>query len=331
MLTLQLPQIFCPFPTMLNPFSPEAEQHTAKWVSQFGLVRTDKARERFRRARFAMLSSRAFPTAGRYELCIAAEFNTWLFLLDDKNDESMFGKMDYLQMVHSFVRMILDNSQVVAPEEGMALAGSFADLWKRMRRLGSTAWQQRFRQSMLDYLDACMWEVHNRMHHETPTVEDYIEKRPYTGALFADIELIEILENIYLPDEVRRHPVVQQLSLACNNVVCWANDIFSFEKERRQGDVHNLVFVLKEAHQLSLEEAVATTAKMHDDEVRRFIALSESLPSFGEETDEELQRYITVLKAWMRANLDWSFQDTARYRMNITETASGNWMITRHP
>jgi hypothetical protein len=31
----------------------------------------------------------------------------------------------------------------------------------------------------------------------------------------------------------------------------------------------------------------------------------------------------------MRANLDWSFGDTARYRMNITETASGNWLISR--
>ena len=329
MLTLQFPQIYCPFPSMLNPFAKEAEKHTADWVAQFGLVKSEKARERFRRAKFAMLSSRAFPTAGRYELCIAAEFNTWLFLLDDKNDESMFGKMDYLQMVHSFVTQILQNNHVVAPEEGMPLAESFANLWKRMKRLGNASWQKRFVQSMTDYLDACLWEVGNRIEHKAPSVADYIEKRPYTGALFADIELIEILENIYLPDEVRLHETVQQLALACNNVVCWANDLFSFDKNRRPGDVHNLVVVLKEERGLSLEGAVAEAAAMHDAEVRRFISLSETLPVFGEEVDEELQRYVIVLKAWMRANLDWSFQDTARYRMNITETATGNWVLTR--
>lgn len=329
MSTLQFPQIYCPFPSMLNPFATEAEKHTAEWVSRFELVKSEKAREKFRRARFAMLSSRAFPTAGRYELCIASEFNTWLFLLDDKNDESMFGKMDYLQMVHSFVTQILQNNHVVAPEEGMPLANSFADLWKRMRRTSNAAWQKRFVKSMIDYLDACLWEVGNRIQHRAPSVADYIEKRPYTGALFADIELIEVLENIYLPDEVRLHDTVQQLALACNNVVCWANDLFSFEKERRQGDVHNLVVVLKEERGLDLEEAVMETARMHDEEVRRFIALTETVPSFGEETDDELRRYIGVLKAWMRANLDWSFQDTARYKMNITETASGNWVISR--
>ncbi|MGE7773540.1 terpene synthase family protein [Chitinophaga sp. NPDC101104] len=329
MQTLQLPQIFCPFPSMLNPFAKEAEKHTAEWAARYGLVKSEKARERFNRARFAMLSSRAFPTAGRFELCIAAEFNTWLFLLDDKNDESMFGKVDYLQMVHSFVSQILRNSTVVAPEEGMALAGGFADLWKRMRRLGSPSWQQRFVKSMTDYLDACLWEVENRIAHKAPSVADYIEKRPYTGALYADIELIEILENIYLPDEVRNHDVVQQLSLACNNVVCWANDLFSFDKERRQGDVHNLVVVLKEERSLTLESAVAEAARMHDEEVRRFIMLSESIPNFGEEVNDELQRYVGVLKAWMRANLDWSFGDTARYRMHIRETASGNWLISR--
>lgn len=329
MLSLQLPQIYCPFTSMLNPFAKEAEKHTTEWVSRFELVKSEKAWERFRRAKFAMLSARAFPTAGRFELCIAAEFNTWLFLLDDKNDESMFGKLDFLQMVHSFVIMILQNNAVVAPEEGMPLANSFADLWKRMKRIGSAAWQKRFVKSMTDYLDACLWEVENRIRHQAPAVADYIEKRPYTGALFADIELIEVLESIYLPDEVRSHETVEQLSLACNNVVCWANDLFSFDKERRQGDVHNLVMVLKEERGLTLEDAVSEAARMHDAEVRRFISLSESLPAFGEETNDELQRYITVLKAWMRANLDWSFGDTARYRMNITETASGNWMISR--
>ncbi|RPE13287.1 hypothetical protein EGT74_07080 [Chitinophaga lutea] len=329
MLSLQLPQIYCPFPSMLNPFAKEAEKHTADWVSRFELVKSEKAWERFRRAKFAMLSARAFPTAGRFELCIAAEFNTWLFLLDDKNDESMFGKLDYLQMVHSFVTMILQNNVVVAPDEGMPLANSFADLWKRMKRIGSAAWQKRFVKSMTDYLDACLWEVENRIQHKAPAVADYIEKRPYTGALFADIELIEVLESIYLPDEVRTHETVVQLSLACNNVVCWANDLFSFDKERRQGDVHNLVVVLKEERGLTLEAAINEAARMHDAEVRRFISLSESLPAFGEETNDELQRYITVLKAWMRANLDWSFGDTARYRMNITETASGNWAISR--
>lgn len=325
---IQLPQIYCPFPPAMNRFAEQADIHDTTWVQQFGLVNTEKAKERFRRARFAALSSRAFPTAGRKELFIAAEFNTWLFLLDDKNDESMFGKMDFLDMIYSAVMSILDNKMVIAPKEVSPLTESFADLWSRMKKISTPAWQLRFVQSMKDYLDACIWEAGNRINQLSPSVADYIEKRPYTGALFADIELIEVVEKIYLPERVYAHETVKQLSLACNNVVCWANDIFSFDKERRHGDVHNLVLVLKEERNLTLAEALEETARMHDAEVERFISLSEQLPYFSEIINSELERYVSILRAWMRANMDWSFSDTARYQVNVTEEVTGKWTFS---
>ena len=38
-----------------------------------------------------------------------------------------------------------------------------------------------------------------------------------------------------------------------------------------------------------------------------------TLPSFGAQADEMLDRYIAGLRSWMRGNYDWS-QMTARYR-----------------
>ncbi|ATL46296.1 hypothetical protein COR50_03415 [Chitinophaga caeni] len=328
MSTIQLPEIYCPFPSKISQFAQQAELHTAEWVKHFGLVNSEKAWKKFHRARFAALSARAFPTADPYELFIAADFNTWLFMLDDQNDEMKFGKVDFLDMIIQIVTNILKGKTMVVPPDGEGLAASFSDLVSRMKKISTPDWDVRFNQSMIDYLEACSWEAENRVQHMVPSVKDYVEKRPYTGALYADIELIEVLEKIYLPDEVRLHPDVQQLALSCNNVVCWANDLFSLAKELKHHDVHNLVIALQHEHQSSLDEAIAKAAVMHDAEVQKFINTSLHLPNFGPALNIELERYIDILRSWMRANLDWSFSDTARYAMNIKETANGKWALS---
>ncbi|RAJ10465.1 hypothetical protein LX64_00067 [Chitinophaga skermanii] len=326
--SIQLPEIYCPFPTKISRYAQEAEMHTTEWVRAFGLVNSEKAWAKFKRARFAALSARAFPTADKEEVFIAADFNTWLFMLDDQNDEAKFGKTDFLDMIIHIITNILQGKPVSTSPEGESLAASFSDLIERMEPISTPGWRERFAQSMTDYLRACSWEGENRVAGRTPTVADYIAQRPYTGALYCDIELIEVLEKIYLPDSVRLHPDVQQLALSCNNVVCWANDLFSFAKESKHGDVHNLVLALKHERNYSLEEAIAETAKMHDEEVQKFINLSLHLPNFGPALNIELERYITILRSWMRANLDWSFGDTARYAMNIKEVANGKWALS---
>jgi 5-epi-alpha-selinene synthase len=98
-----------------------------------------------------------------------------------------------------------------------------------------------------------------------------------------------------------------------NNVISWANDIVSLEKERRQGDVHNLAIILSHERNLSLQAAVNQVGALHDDEVGAFIALARRLPSFTPTIDADLQRYVSGMRFWMRANLDWSL-DAVRYQ-----------------
>jgi 5-epi-alpha-selinene synthase len=109
------------------------------------------------------------------------------------------------------------------------------------------------------------------------------------------------------------NPDVQRLAKMTNNVISWANDIVSLEKEQRQGDVHNLALILSHEQKLSLQAAVDRVGALHDAEVYAFIALAQQLPSFTPTVDADLQRYVSGLRSWMRANLDWSL-DTVRYR-----------------
>ncbi|HJT73900.1 MAG TPA: (-)-gamma-cadinene synthase [Chitinophaga sp.] len=314
--TITLPRIEYPFPSLINEHVNAAHEQNRQWVQSFGLINNPEALTRFDRSRFAWLAARAFPHASYHELCIIANFNTWLFMLDDQCDEAQLGKKTvYLEHVTDGFMDILRHNKPI----DSILGRSFTSIWERMQAIGDSAWQSRFIRSMDEYFTSCHWEAGNRAAGTTPTVAEYVTMRPYTGALFADVEAIEIIEKVYLPAHILQHFIVQRLVLACNNIVCWSNDIFSCAKEAKQGDVHNLVLVLQHERNLPIQDAVNETARMHNEEVKLFTALEKLLPSFGEETDRELERFIAVLRSWITANYDWSFHDTGRYQVREVE------------
>ena len=48
--------------------------------------------------------------------------------------------------------------------------------------------------------------------------------------------------------------------------------------------------------------------------IRSSTQLEATVPSFGKEMDSQVQRFISVLKSWIRGNLDWSYV-TGRYNV----------------
>ena len=195
------------------------------------------------------------------------------------------------------------------------------DLRERIRARAAPGAMARCVQSVEEFFAACVWEATNRKQGITPDVATYIKMRPFSGGLYTYINLIEIIEQITLPRRVREHPTVQRLTLTANNVVCWTNDIVSLAKELKQGDVHNLVLALQHKHRLTLQEAMDRAAALHAAEVRAFIDLELRLPSFGTVLDSQVKAYSSVLRSWMRGNLDWSYT-SGRYFQAALLTAA---------
>lgn len=128
--TITLPRIIYPFPSLINQFVTAAHEQNRQWVADFGFITTPEAMARFDRSRFAWLAARAFPHAGFHELCTIANFNTWLFMLDDQCDEAQLGKKAvYLEHVtDGFMNILKHNTPV-----DTVLGRSFTDIWERMQ------------------------------------------------------------------------------------------------------------------------------------------------------------------------------------------------------
>jgi hypothetical protein len=140
--------------------------------------------------------------------------------------------------------------------------------------------------------------------------------RRHTGCLVPTYELSAVLGGIRLRPEVRQHVALRQLEIMANNYTCWLNDVFSFERERVDGQVNNLVAVLRHEFDSSYQAAADQAVLMCRVEMDSYLELKDRLPSLGVDVDDDLARYLLVLESWMRALLDW-------HRMTFRYTVPG--------
>jgi hypothetical protein len=195
-------------------------------------------------------------------------------------------------------------------ERWTPVVSGLTEVWERMCKRAAPGWTQRFIQIFEGYAYACRWETENRATKRVPPVEEYLEFRRHTSALYVFFSLTELVEGVTLTSELLKY--IHELEVRANDGVSWFNDIISLEKEVMAGDVHNLVVVLQHERGLNLQEAVNEAAQLFNDRMREYVELERGLPSFGPELDGQLQRYLKGLRCWVRGNMDWSYE-TGRY------------------
>jgi hypothetical protein len=162
------------------------------------------------------------------------------------------------------------------------------------------------------YLQSNVWEATNIWRRQPPRLSTYTNMRRHTGCLFPTYELSGVLGEIRLRPEVRQHVAVRQLEIMANNYTCWLNDVFSFERERGDGQVNNLVAVLQREFDTSYQEAADRAVAMCRREMEAYLELKDRLPGLGLDLADGLDGYLEVLESWMRALFDWHHM-TSRY------------------
>ncbi|MFD4137282.1 hypothetical protein [Streptomyces goshikiensis] len=139
----------------------------------------------------------------------------------------------------------------------------------------------RIRIALEGYLRAQVWERDVRSRREMPSLATYQAMRRNTSSTVLYLELFPRFLDLDIPATLLDHPVVRQLQDMQANYTCWVNDIFSFEKEMQEDGALNLVFLLREARNLSWQQAVAAAAEMVEQEATDYLALKARLPRLG--------------------------------------------------
>jgi hypothetical protein len=306
-----MPAFIFSMPSQINPCAEALQAHAIAWVQAFRLVQKPAALQRFQEMHFSWLIARAHPTVQVEHMKLLNDWLMWMFLLDDQFDEGTIGRNpERVPAVMAELQSIVQDEQPRFSPGPMTIA--LVNLWQRTRHTGSPSWRRRLLRHLFDYFDAYAHETQNRATQGIPDIPTYIRTRQASGAMLFAFDFIEDVEQLAISDEAYALPAFQQVLEAANNLVCWINDIFSFPKEYARGDVNNLVMVVQQAHNLSLQEAVDMVGAMIADELQHFRDAAALIPTTSSKVDMALQVYVDRLQAWVRGIYDWS-SETLRY------------------
>jgi hypothetical protein len=298
----------CPFLRRRNPYADEAARRSQSWLDLF--YPNSKIMKRAVRAEMPSFIAGFYPEATLDQLCVATYYLFWAFALDDLGDESETGRNPaWLARIFSSLEPLFKGMHAKAYDS--ATLRALDDILQRLARFASPQEMSAFSKANLEYFGGMLWEAGNRSIGWTPDEAAYKSLRPAIGAVPPFFELIFPINGIRLPDEIRCHPGVQALTKLAGRIVCWINDVFSYEKEKLQSDVHNLVIILETREELATGDAFSRAVSFSNREVDEFMELAATLPSFGR-FNNEVRRYTHTLESMMRTTLDWTLT-SSRY------------------
>ncbi len=311
---VEIPALYCPFESACSAHAHTVNEATLAWAATTGIVASERGASKLRASRIGWLAARAFPHASIAGLQVAADWTALFCLLDDRCET-----LSPLALSPVLASLLDAFRWGDAGDSADPFALAMASLGARMGALSTPAWTARFSDRLEALFAGFALEAAHRAAGVRPDFASYLDLREITVGLHPQFELFELTDGVTLPEAVRAHPELAAMRAASALAVGLANDIFTCERERMEGEVHNVVLVLMQREELSLRDAVTRAVALHDERVRELVARSRALPSFGDR-DDEVRRYAAMLCDWVRAHLDWA-RETGRYSPSYSDGA----------
>jgi 5-epi-alpha-selinene synthase len=301
----------------------DAERYATQWAREQHLIAADDAWG-VGPARIGYLASYANPWGSWDALKITVEWLDWLMVYDDAIVDKRINvsKLDQptIRGLHARVIDILRGSAVTADEEPLLRA--MAVLRQDIVRLCPDWDMREFIAGFARYLQSTLWEATNIWSARPAHLSVYTNMRRHTGCLFPTYRLSAAICGIFPEPGICEHVAVQQLEILANNYTCWLNDVYSYERELRDGQVNNLVAVLRHEFDCDVREAANRAVGMCRVEMDSYLELKDRLPALGITVDAALEAYLVVVESWIRALFDWH-KLTGRYRVTGQPATSG--------
>lgn len=309
-------KLFCPFLTTANPSAMIVQRRTLEWLDEMNIEVTGALFDDI--SEVGWLSALTYPASPLEPLQLAADWTTVFFLLDDLVEQSMSHVSIGERNGH--VIAALDDTGSQAADDGVFRA--VRDVGRRARALGGDAWMRAFVREVERWLDSHLWEQANRDKDEIPTLADYLEMRQFTIGMYFEFLLSELTDSYRLTEDERVSSEATTLARIASSQIAWTNDILTLGKELAQGDVHNGVLSLMDSRNLSLEDALARAIDLHNEQIKAFISLSESLRAIRG-TSRGMLSLIKGLERWMGGHMVWA-RGSKRYGASVSAT----WSVT---
>ncbi|TDD70898.1 hypothetical protein E1298_36200, partial [Actinomadura rubrisoli] len=242
---LELPPIFCPLESRINPARAWGERRAIEWIDRQGLGADPGERARVVGTHSADFYARFAPFAVEDGLLVAVLWVYWGFAFDDARcDVGYYSSRpeEFVPMAYRTQRAL----EVPGASEGDVYTRALADIAARLRATGTPVQVQRFVASHRAWLDGVAWQIANQAGARTPSLDDYVTLRLHSAGGEPTFSLLEIANGAEVPASEMDSPPVRALTEMAILTAALDNDRHSVTREMTTQDgVQNIYTVLR--------------------------------------------------------------------------------------
>jgi hypothetical protein len=320
-----------PWPVEVSQHRAFAEEEARGWVLETGLFASAKQRAPYDHVDLGRLSAYAYPYANRDRLALINRLLWWIFREDDIYDNPENGQAGPDALASRFERYLEILRTRRAPLHASATERAFGDIVEGLGDLVSDEWMTRFTETMRRFwMEGLVNEALYRSSGIVPDAGSYMAMRLQSVGAYPFFDLIEVAYDFELPREIRDNSVFRRMCWLAVRMIAYVNDVFSYEKERRVGDVSNYLHVQRYFEHIDVLDAADRAIRVHDIELDQFCKLERILPDFGEAESFKVRLYLQAVKSWLVGALEWQ-RVSGRYESSRAYLDSGALTPVRSP
>jgi hypothetical protein len=304
-----LPRGHYPWPDLINPNAEQMGKDMDGWIDNDYTFLTEKQRTTYKKMRLHMCTARMWPDLTYEQTIPCNRFMLQYVALDDQVEHS---SLEEIQQLRIRCVDILKGAQ--PKEDENALYQHMALIRDEFRALMPDLWVERFIYYFYQsFRYGIELEYPYKIAERPPSLTLFKTIREYSVLMRPYLILGEIESGLVLPEHIFEHVVVQKMISHMTLVVAWQNDIHSLPKEMAKGtEVFNLVFVLQQEYNLSLEDACAQAFRIHNEELAKVLALHAEYREFGE-YQEHVDKFVYYAGVGLQG-VNSFYLETERYQ-----------------
>lgn len=309
---LQLPKPKYPFPNTIHPDFQQLRMEYYNWIDTEYIIQSNEAREKHKKHHLCDIAARGCPSLQSIdELLPLANYTANVAMMDDYFDRCSHDKM---YSVMNSVKELLTSNDPDEPTENGILHLFWVLRQDSLKFEFPDHLYKRFVKSILDTIRGFAEEKIYYRTNTIPPLSVYLLNREYTSGVLPYCDYVAMQKEYrQIPDEIFDHLYIKRFRTLCCLIIAIHNDLISLPKElHREGDTLNLVKVLQQEYNISLEEAYMKALEIHDNYLKEFLLLQDHLPPFGE-WQNMVSDYILDLGVMISGIYAWHTNDTSRY------------------
>ncbi|MEU8534351.1 7-epi-alpha-eudesmol synthase [Streptomyces parvulus] len=309
-----------PFDTPVSRHLAPARERHLRWVRERGLVRSRAGFEEYRSWDLADAAARTYPYASADDMVVLMNWFSLAFLFDDQFDA---GRPDRAERIAEVARELIVTPLRPAgtpPRVECPITLAWAEVWGHLSDGMSLTWRSRFAASWGRFLVAHCEEVDLAAYGRAGSLslDEYTAFRRRTVGIHHSIDAGERSRGFEVPAAAMAHPLMERMRDLAADTIGFMNDIHSFERERRRGDGHNLIAVLRRERDCSWPEAADEAFRMTTARLDEYVALQARVPAMCDELGLDAGERARVglgveaIQHWINGNYEWALT-TGRY------------------